>query len=104
MRLTAQRLSRSEISVDVETRTHVDNDPDDPDQVDIGRDVRSLPDAVPVMFDRTAAVPLALPVVVQTRPQVGCDPDLPMPLPVDEGQESLDNDDIRCREDIRCQS
>ena len=36
MRPTAQRLSQSEISVDVETRTHVDNDLD---QVDIGRDV-----------------------------------------------------------------
>ena len=82
MRPTAHRLSRSEISVDVETRPHVDNDPDDPDQVVIGRDVRSLPDAVPVMFDRTAAMLLALPVVVQTRPQVGCDPDLPLPLPL----------------------
>ena len=51
MRPTVHRLSRSEISVDVETRTHVDNDPDDPDQVDIGCDVRSVPDAVPVMFD-----------------------------------------------------
>ena len=90
MRPTAHRLSRSEISVDVETRTHVDNDPDDPDQVDIGRDVRGLEDAVPVMFDRTAVVPLALPVVVQTRPQVGCDPDLP--LAVYKGQESLMED------------
>ena len=86
MRPTAHRLSRSEISVDVETRPHV------PDQVVIGRDVRSLPDAVPVMFDRMAAVPLALPVVIQTRPQVDCGPDLP--LPVDEGQESLDDDGL----------
>ena len=68
----------------------LNNDPDDPDPVDIGRDVRSLPDAVPVMFDRTAAVFLALPVVVQTRPQVDCDLDLP--LPVDKGQESLMED------------
>ena len=88
MRPTAHRLSRSEITVDVETRPHVYNDPDDPDQVDVRRDVRSLPDAVPAMVDMTAAaVPLALPVVVQTRPQVGCDPDLP--LPVYKGQESL---------------
>ena len=58
--------------------------------MDIGHDVRSLPDAVPVMFDRTAVVLLALPVVVQTRPQVGCDPDLP--LPVYKGQESLMED------------
>ena len=31
--------------------------------------------------------PMCLAEVVQTRPQVGCDPDLP--LPVDEGKESL---------------
>ena len=90
MRPKAHRLSRSEITVEVETRPHVDNNPDDPDQVDIGRDVRSLPDAVTAMLDRTAAVPLALPVVVQTRPQVGCEPDLP--LPVYKGQESLMED------------
>ena len=34
--------------------------------------------------------PLCLPVVVQMRPQVGCDPDLP--LPVDKGKESLVED------------
>ena len=34
--------------------------------------------------------PLCLPVVVQTRPQVGCDPDLP--LPVDKGKVSLVED------------
>ena len=31
-----------------------------------------------------------LPAIVQTRPQVGCDPDLP--LPVDKGKESLVED------------
>ena len=36
-----------------------------------------------------AAVPIAVPVVVQTRQQVGCGPDLP--LPVDKGGESLDD-------------
>ena len=76
MRPTAHRLSRSEITVDVETRPHVDNDPNDPDQVDIGCDVRSLPDAVPAVFDMAAAVPLALPVIVETGPQVGCYSDL----------------------------
>ena len=70
MRPTANRLSRSELIVDVETRPHVDNDP--------------------AMFDMTVAVPLALPVVVQTRPQVGCDPDLP--LPMSKGQGSLMED------------
>ena len=57
---------------------------------DISHDICVEPDAVPAMFDMTAAVPLALPVVVQTRPQVGCDPDLP--LPVYKGQESLRED------------
>ena len=51
----AHRLSRSEITVDVETKPHVDNDPDDPDQLDIGRDVRGLPDTVPAMLDMMAA-------------------------------------------------
>ena len=82
MRPGAHRLSRSEITVDVETKPHVDNDPDDPDQLDIGRDVRGLPDTVPAM--------LAMPVVVQTRPQVSCYPALP--LPVYKGQESLMED------------
>ena len=45
-----------------------------------------------VIVPKLAAVPLAVPVVVQTRPQVGCGPDLP--LPVDEGQESLDDDGL----------
>ena len=57
---------------------------------DVSHDICVEPDAVPAMFDRTAAVPLALPVVVQTRPQVGCDPDLP--LPVYKGHESLRED------------
>ena len=50
MRPTAHRLLQSEITVDVDTRPHVDNDLDDPDQVDVGRDVRSFPDAVPAML------------------------------------------------------
>ena len=74
----------------METKPHVDNDPDVPDQVDIGRDVRGLPDEVPARLDMTAAVPLAMPVVVQSRPQVSCDPALP--LPVYKGHESLMED------------
>ena len=57
---------------------------------DVSHDICVEPDAVLAMFDRTSAVPLALPVVVQTRPQVGCEPDLP--LPVYKGQESLRED------------
>ena len=49
-------------------------------------------DQGPVVVPKLAAVPLAVPVVVQTRPQVGCGPDLP--LPVDEGQESLHDDGL----------
>ena len=58
------------MTVDVETRPQVDNDPDDPDLGDIRRDVRNLPDAFPVIFDEMAAVPLTLPVDVVTGPQV----------------------------------
>ena len=61
------------MTVDVETRPQVDNDPDDPDLVDIRREIQNLPNAVPAMFDKTAAVPLSLPVVIGTGPQVGCD-------------------------------
>ena len=49
-------------------------------------------DQDPVVVPKLAAVPLAIPVVVQTRTQVGCGLDLP--LPVDEGQESLDDDGL----------
>ena len=64
------------LPMNVETGPQVDNDPDDPDLVDIRRDVRNLSDAVPAIFDKTAAVLLSLPVVVETGPQVGCDSDL----------------------------
>ena len=50
MRPTAHRLLQSEITVDVDTRPHVDHYLDGPDQVDVGHDVRSLPDAVPAML------------------------------------------------------
>ena len=43
---------------------------------DIGRDIRNLPDVFPVRFDKTAAVPMTLPVVVEMGPQVNDDPDV----------------------------
>ena len=43
---------------------------------DIYRDICVLPDEFPVVVDKTAVELLSLPVVVHTRPQVGCDPDL----------------------------
>ena len=46
-----------------------------------------VPDQCPVVVPKMATEPLVLPVVVQTRPQVGCGPNLPWP--VDEGKESL---------------
>ena len=57
---------------------------------DVSHDLCVEPDQCPVVVHKLAAVPLAIPVVVQTRPQVGCGPDLP--LPMDEGMESLDDD------------
>ena len=59
----------------METRPQVDNDPDDPDLVDIRLDVRNLPDAFPAIFDKKVAVPMTLPVDVETGPQVDNDPD-----------------------------
>ena len=57
---------------------------------DVERDIYDVRDEFSVGIDKTAVEPLCLPVVVQTRPQVGCDPDLP--LPVDKGKESLVED------------
>ena len=59
---------------------------------DIERDVCDVPDKFPVSIEMAAVEPLCFPVVVQTRPQVDCDPDLP--LPVDKGQESLVEDSL----------
>ena len=53
----------------------------------VSREICVVPDQCPVVVPKMAAEPLVLPVVVQTRPQVGCGPDLP--LPVDEGKASL---------------
>ena len=44
--------------------------------MDVGRDFRVLPDVLPVVVDETAVEPLSLPVVLETGPQVGCEPDL----------------------------
>ena len=49
-------------------------------------------DQLPVIMPKLAAVPLAISVVAQTRPRVGQGPDLP--LPVDEGRESLPEDGL----------
>ena len=62
----------------------------DEDLSDIEQDVCDVPDEFPVVMEMTAVEPLCFPVVVQTRPQVGCDPDLL--LPVYKGQESLVED------------
>ena len=57
---------------------------------DVRRDICVVSDQGQVVVPKLAAVPLALPVVVQTRPQVGCGLDLP--LPVYKGQEPLMED------------
>ena len=53
-------------------------------------DVCDVPNEFPVGIEVAAVEPSCFPVVVQTRPQVGCDPALP--LPVYKGQESLMED------------
>ena len=58
----------------------------------VRREICEVSDQGPVVVPRLATVPLAVPVVVQTRPQVGCGPDLP--LPVDQGLESLDDEGL----------
>ena len=45
-----------------------------------------------MVVPKLAAVLLAISVVAQTRPRVGCGPDLP--LPVDKGMETLDDDGL----------
>ena len=47
----------------------------DDDSSDVERDVCDVPDEFPVSVDKTAVEPLGLPVIIQMRPQVGCDPD-----------------------------
>ena len=49
------------------------------DRSDVSREICVVPDQCPVVVPKMAAEPLLLTVVVQTRPQVGCGPDLPLP-------------------------
>ena len=60
----------------------------DEESSDVERDVCDVPDEFPVGIDKTAVELLCLPVVVQTRPQVGCDPDLPLPV-VEDGPDVI---------------
>ena len=62
---------------------------------DINQDIRVLPDAFPVMFDKKAAVPMPLPVVVETGPQVECESDLFM------SERDMEVDDTDVIRDIR---
>ena len=72
------------LPVVVETGPQVGYDPDiqlsgrdiEVGVMDTNQDIQVLPDVFPAMFDETAAVPLPLPVVVETGPQVGYDPDI----------------------------
>ena len=59
---------------------------------DVSSEIFVVSNQLPVVEPRLAAVPLAISVVAQTRPQVGCGPDLP--LPVDKGMVTLDDDGL----------
>ena len=59
---------------------------------DVSCEICVVSDQFPVVEPKLAAVPLAVSVVAQTRPRVGCGPDLP--LPVDKGMVSLDDDGL----------
>ena len=59
---------------------------------DVSCEICVVSDQLPVVVPKLAAVPLAVSVVAQTRPRVGWGPDLP--LPVDEGRESLNDDGL----------
>ena len=58
----------------------------------VSRDICVEPDHLPVVAPKLAVVPLAIPVVAQTRPRV--DWGLDLPLPMDEGRESLHDDAV----------
>ena len=94
---------------------------DDPDVVvsgresiitrsDVGCEICVVSDQLPFVVPKLAKVPLAVSVVAQTKPRVGCGPDLPMP--VDEGMESPNDDGLDVllsgqrvhSDDIECQS
>ena len=55
---------------------------------DVSCEICVVPDQLPVVVPKSAAVPLAVSVVAQTRPRGGCGPNLP--LPVDKSIEPLD--------------
>ena len=63
---------------------------EDEELSDIEPDVCDVPDEFPVSMETAAVESLCFPVVVQTRPQGGCDPVLP--LPVCKGQDFLADD------------
>ena len=59
---------------------------------DVSCEICVVSDQFPVVVPKLASVPLAVSVVAQTRPRVGCGPDLP--LLVDKGMQSLDDDGL----------
>ena len=59
---------------------------------DVSCEIYVVSDQIPIVVPKLAAVPLAVSVVAQTKPRVGWGPDLP--LPVDEGRESLHEDGL----------
>ena len=75
---------------------------EDEELSDIEPDVCDVPDEFPVSMETTAVESLCFPVVIQTRPQGGCDPVLP--LPVCKGQDFLaeDGPDV-IRSDVSCE-
>ena len=62
---------------------------------DINQDIHVLPDAFPVMFDEKTAMPMSLPVVVETGPQVGCESYLLL------SERDMEVDDTDVIQDIR---
>ena len=59
---------------------------------DVRCEICVVSDQLLVVEPKLAAVPLAVSVIAQMRPRVGCGPDLP--LPVDKGMVSLDEDGL----------
>ena len=66
----------------------------------IGRDIRNLPDVFPVIFDKTAAVPMTLHVGVEMDPQVEEDPDVVLTGRDMEGGDTDVGRDIRVLTDV----
>ena len=53
---------------------------EDEELSDIEQDVCEVPDELPVSMETAVVESLCFPVVIQTRPQEGCDPVLPLPV------------------------